>query len=101
MNSTKSNLLKKLLTLGFLTGVTASMPCTQAAIIGPYSVDSATLHLWHMDQATVPVIDAAAGGTNLVGLFNGATLANVSFTGFGNSLNTADGGPDGTAAGTR
>ncbi|EEF62338.1 beta strand repeat-containing protein [Pedosphaera parvula] len=101
MKPTKSNLLKKFLTLGFLTGMTASMSCTQAAIVGPYSLDSATLHLWHMDQATVPVLDSAAGGTNLIGLQGGATLGSPSFTGFGNALNTVDGGQDGTAAGTR
>jgi autotransporter-associated beta strand protein len=97
MKSNTSNPLKKLFNLGLLTGAFAMAASVQAAIVGPYSPDANTLHLWHMDQATAPVIDSAAGGTNLAGLFNGATLGNASFTGFGNSLNTIDGGQDGTA----
>jgi hypothetical protein len=45
----------------------------------PYAVDSATLHLWHLDEGNVPCVDAAPGGTNLAYLTGGATLANASF----------------------
>src|SRR5690349_16772873 len=58
-----------------------------ANIVGPYSPDVNTLHLWHMDQTTVPVLDAVtSGGTNFNVLTNGATLGNASFTGFGTAL---------------
>lgn len=69
--------------------------CTaQAALYGPYAADSDTLHLWHMDSPA-PVEDAVpSGGTNLVGLLNGAALGDASYPGFGTALNTTDGGPD-------
>src|SRR4030095_12655466 len=60
---------------------------TNANIVGPYSPDVNTLHLWHMDQSTVPVLDSvSSGGTNFTVLTNGATLGNVSFSGFGTAL---------------
>ena len=71
-------------------------PTSQAIIVGPYTVDANTLHLWHLNEATPPCIDAVpttSGGSNLVGLINGATLGTASFSGFGNALNTYDGGP--------
>src|SRR6266705_5110629 len=71
----------------------------RASIVGPYTADANTLHLWHVDEGSVPSIDSAtAGGTNLVSLLNGATLGNLSYTGFGNALNTVDGGQDTTVA---
>jgi autotransporter-associated beta strand protein len=58
-----------------------------ANIVGPYSPDANTLHLWHMDQNNVPVLDSAlSGGTNFNVLTNGATLGNASFSGFGTAL---------------
>jgi len=52
-----------------------------------------------MDASAVPVPDAVAtGGTNLVKLGNGATLGTNSYPGFGNALNTIDGGQDGVLA---
>src|SRR4051794_6064213 len=60
---------------------------TEANIVGPYTADVNTLHLWHMDQSTVPVLDSAtSGGTNFNVLTNGATLGNASFAGFGTAL---------------
>src|SRR5215475_11479612 len=60
---------------------------TKANIVGPYSPDGNTLHLWHMDQNTVPVLDSViSGGTNFTVLTNGATLGNTSFSGFGTAL---------------
>jgi hypothetical protein len=51
-----------------------------SAAIQPYTVDSVTLHLWHLDETSTPCMDAAPGGTNLTYLINGATLGNVSFS---------------------
>src|SRR5438105_1043310 len=76
-----------------------SLPA-RAVILGPYSPDSATLHLWHLDETVVPAVDSAAGGTNLTCLTNGATLGSASFAGFGNALNTTDGGIKSSNTGT-
>src|SRR3954463_13437861 len=74
-----------------------SQPSVRATIVGPYTADANTLHLWHMDASVVPVLDAvASGGTNLVGLQNAATLANASYPGFGSALNTVGSGQDST-----
>src|ERR1043165_5891894 len=60
---------------------------SKANIVGPYTADVNTLHLWHMDQSTVPVFDSvSSGGTNFIVLTNGATLGNASFTGFGTAV---------------
>jgi autotransporter-associated beta strand protein len=60
---------------------------SNANIVGPYTPDVNTLHLWHMDQSTVPVLDSVtSGGTNLTSLQNLATLGNASFPGFGSAL---------------
>ena len=50
------------------------------AAIQPDTVDSATLHLWRLDETSTPCEDAAPGGTNLTYLINGATLGNASFS---------------------
>lgn len=73
---------------------------TQAAV-APYASDSATLHLWHLDEVSVPAVDAAAGGTNLTSLLGGASLGSDSYPGFGTALNTIDGGQSGTSATAR
>ena len=69
---------------------------TQANILGPYLPDVDTLHLWHMNEQVVPVIDVGPDGVHLSALRNGATLGNVSFRGFGTALSTYDAGPDAT-----
>ncbi len=46
----------------------------------PYSVDSATLHLWHFDETTLPCVDAAPGGTNLTCVLGGVTLGIASYS---------------------
>ena len=75
------------LTAAFAT-ITAS-----ALIVGPYPPDAQTLHLWHLDETTVPCVDSApSGGTNMAALGGGATLGNASFLGFGTALSTVDGG---------
>jgi autotransporter-associated beta strand protein len=67
---------------------------TYANIVGPYTADANTLHLWHMDQSTVPVLDSVvSGGTNLTSLQNGATLGNASYPGFGSAVNAYGPGP--------
>src|SRR5215217_3031164 len=66
-----------------------STVATQAAIRAPYTVDADTLHLWHLNESTVPALDSAAGGTNLTVLANGANLNNPSFSGFGTALSTS------------
>lgn len=74
-----------------------------AVIVGPYTPDAATLHLWHLDETAAPAVDSVpSGGVNLTGLENGAVLGSTSFsTLFKNALNTVDGGQNATAAGTR
>ncbi len=75
-----------------ITFVFAITAAGHASIVGPYSVDANTLHLYHLDQAAAPAIDSVSGGVNLAGLLNGATLNNASFSGFGTALSTLDGG---------
>jgi hypothetical protein len=62
--------------------------------LAPFAADSSTLHLWHLDETAAPCVDAAPGGTNLTALVSGAVLDSLSFAGFGNALNTIDGGQD-------
>ncbi len=66
--------------------------CVHAIIVGPYTADTNTLHLWHLDEPAVPAADSADGGTNLTALHGSASLGNASFTGFGNCLSTAGSG---------
>lgn len=79
-----------------LAGVAVCAGAAHAEILGPYSPDADTLHLWHMNEATAPVADAAPNGTDLTALENGATLGNESYTGvkgFGTALGTYTGNP--------
>ncbi|MFO1513278.1 MAG: DUF4388 domain-containing protein [Verrucomicrobiota bacterium] len=66
-------------------------------VIGPYAPDADTIHLWHMNELAVPVVDVGTGGTHLTALRNGATLGNVSYSGFGLAVSTSDGGVDATS----
>jgi hypothetical protein len=62
----------------FAAALLFTQPIAQASIVGPYTADASTLHLWHMDASAVPVPDAVAtGGINLVNLANGATLGAI------------------------
>ena len=68
----------------------------RGVIIGPYTPDDATLHLWHMDESGAPVLDAAANGLDLSSLESGATLGTESYAGaghFGTALCTYIGNP--------
>src|ERR1035441_8105847 len=51
--------------------------CARALIVGPYSLDASTLHLWHLNETAVPALDSAPGGTNLTALGGSATLGNA------------------------
>src|SRR5881394_3545287 len=76
--------------------VLAVVPGVHAEILGPYTPDPDTLHLWHMNETTAPVVDAAPNGTDLTALENGATLGNESYSGvkgFGTALGTYTGNP--------
>ena len=63
----------------------------------PYISDSSTLHLWHLDEIAAPATDAAAGGTPLTSLANGALMWSPSLAGFDTGLNPSAG--RGTATG--
>jgi hypothetical protein len=63
-----------------LAGLAAITTMPAAAVIQPYTADSATLHLWHLDEASTPCVDAAPGGTNLTRMINGAALGNTSYS---------------------
>ncbi len=69
----------------------------KAEILGPYTPDDFTLHLWHMDEPAVPVVDAVTNGLDLTALDNNATLGNESYLGpkgFGTALCTYTGNPN-------
>lgn len=80
--------------------VVAAASFSQAALVGPYAVDSNTLHLWHLDEAGTPAADQAHynyAGTfttkpdanqPLNALFGGASLGNTGFSGWGKSYGT-------------
>src|SRR5215470_499538 len=80
--------------LALVAGLVLSTAASQAEILGPYTPDADTLHLWHMNETTAPVVDAAPNGTDLTALENGATLGNESYAavkGFGTALGTYTG----------
>src|SRR5437899_10819025 len=60
--------------------VLAVVPGVHAEILGPYTPDPDTLHLWHMNETTARVVDAAPYGTDVTALENGATLGNECYS---------------------
>jgi autotransporter-associated beta strand protein len=68
---------------------------THGALLAPYAPDADTLHLWHLDEVSTPVLDYAPGGTNLTALGGGAALAVPSYSGLGTAVSTLDGGQAG------
>jgi hypothetical protein len=72
--------------------VTFASHSAHADISGPYTADANTLHLWHLDETTVPATGSSA--LSLTALGGGATLGNASFSGFGTALSTFDSGPN-------
>jgi autotransporter-associated beta strand protein len=73
---------------------------TGAAIVGPYTADANTLHLWHLDELAAPALDAVGNppGTNCINLANTAALGSNSYAGFGTALFT---GQNDSATATR
>lgn len=70
--------------LGFIAG------SAQADIVGPYTPDANTLHLWHFDEANnTSATTADAVGAVALNKANSASLGNASFSGFGNAGNTS------------
>src|SRR5262245_50942721 len=61
----------------------------RAAILGPYTADANTLHLYHLDETGTPVADAGTAPQPMNGAINSPTFGNPSFTGFGTSLDTS------------
>src|SRR6187549_1208723 len=74
---------------------------SSALIVGPYTPDSSTLHLWHLNEGTVPVLDSVTGGTSLNVMANGAALGATSYSGFGTAFNTLEAGASITAGTNR
>lgn len=73
-----------------LTVLVGLAPAAWAGIIGPYTVDSNTLHLYHLDEDDLASSSAdATGAQHMNGLLNGATLGNASYTGFTGALDTS------------
>lgn len=77
------------LALAALSGPAALAPCVP---------DSATLQLWHLDEAPIAgsAASAVSGGVPLAAIANGAALGAESFPGFGRAASTFDGGPEAT-----
>ncbi|MCF7731321.1 MAG: hypothetical protein K9N23_06525 [Akkermansiaceae bacterium] len=57
-----------------------------AAKYPPYTVDEATLHLWHLDESGPPFADSGSSPAELLGLLNGASAGAQSLEGFGTAV---------------
>lgn len=57
----------------------------------PYTTDSNTLHLWHLDEVKAPAADAVSGGLPLTSLERGAVMWSPSLAGFHTGLNPSAG----------
>lgn len=57
----------------------------------PYTVDSNTLHLWHLDEIKAPAGDAGSDALSLTSLANGALLWSPSLAGFKTGLDASAG----------
>jgi Concanavalin A-like lectin/glucanases superfamily len=68
-----------------------------AEVFQPYTADSDTLHLWHLDEADQPAADAGNSPLSLTALNANGRMWAPSLAGFGTGLNPAEG--RGTAAG--
>jgi hypothetical protein len=70
-----------------VSGLLGVLRVSQAAITGPYAADANTLHLWHIDEATLNVADSGTGNISLTSLGSGGgnSLGNASYPGFGNA----------------
>jgi len=64
-----------------------------AAVVGPYTVDANTLHLWHLDEAAGTGTAADVVGTANMGWVSGdATQGASTYAGFGSSILAGAGG---------
>jgi signal transduction histidine kinase len=71
-----------------IAAVLLSFPAA-AVEVAPYRVDASTLHLWHLDEAASPCLNAVANSQPLNSLFNGAKLGAASLDGFGACLDNS------------
>lgn len=53
----------------------------------PYTPDSETLHLWHLDESIAPFANAAQPSHSLTGQHNGALARHTAASGFGSAVN--------------
>lgn len=60
-------------------------------VLQPYTVDSNTLHLWHLDEVAGKTMDSVPGGTNLYYMVSGATMWDPTVAGFKTGLNASAG----------
>jgi hypothetical protein len=67
-----------------------------AEVFQPYTADSDTLHLWHLDEVKVPVSDSGSIPVSFTSLENNALLWTPSLAAFKTGINTSAG--RGTAA---
>jgi signal transduction histidine kinase len=72
--------------LALLAAVCATLPEESRAAPAPYSVDSHTLHLWHLDEPHTPAHNAVPGARKMLSLHNGAVLGAPGFPGFKSCL---------------
>jgi hypothetical protein len=74
-------------------GLVLSGRVSHAAIIGPYGIDANTRHLWHLEDAAVPIMDDPGVATPInlasLGTAAGGSLGGASFSppSFGNDYN--------------
>ena len=79
-----------LATVGWACGILlAGWPCHGAPAFLPYTVDAATLHLWHLDEQAPPFADAGRRPSSLLGLLNGAAAGKPALAGFGHAVSFA------------
>jgi hypothetical protein len=79
-NSIKSTFAPAVWRLALLLTAISTPLLARAVVIGPYTADSSTLHLWHFDESATPCVDFASGGTNLTYMINGAALGKTSYS---------------------
>jgi hypothetical protein len=84
-----------LLSAAILCGTWSTVTCVHATIIGPYTADANTLHLYHFDEnqgVGTTTADVGNAGTlyalTTTGGVGGGTTGGAAFSGFGTSLNT-------------
>jgi len=79
------------LTSSTITDIDGDSVADTAEAFQPYTVDSDTLHLWHLDEVKAPAADAVSSGLPLTSLENGALMWSPSLAGFHTGLNPSAG----------